>query len=462
MLTQHMMRKPNTIYVIRYDYCLGGETIEVPEGCVLEFDGGTLRNGKVKGNNTYLKANHKIFSSIEFEGSFRGNWRLIWFYDGFFGSGALLSHLLDKGIFPLLIDDGIWEFDSVVQVEKGEYYPNITLIGSGRDSCILSFPNSMGLSFVGEDAYYYGVVIKDLTISSNGYCVSNINGDTNNNFYHCDFENLFLENIAKDCCIKFNYKTYANKFVNIQFRGKYGIEGSCTPKGIYERLSSRGNTDNPMTALLYNSSGTVRYINELYGEVSCEHFALYDEKLGDKSIMLFIEDSNFEDYPNSIVYSSNKSNKSYMWYSEKNTTFINWSAIKHRQLYFARLDSFESVNCNHITANGSVWNIEIEDIRNESQYGEEVYNGVSLNIDKPMTIAFHFWKWNQSHYNTFQPEDKNTLKYHKFNSNDKPDTLKQVDKGFLFYDSNLNRYYMWDGEKWRNQDNTLINKVIIV
>ena len=55
MLTQHMMRKPNTIYVIRYDYCLGGETIEVPEGCVLEFDGGTVRNGKIVGDNTLIK-----------------------------------------------------------------------------------------------------------------------------------------------------------------------------------------------------------------------------------------------------------------------------------------------------------------------------------------------------------------------------------------------------------------------
>lgn len=217
-----------------------------------------------------------------------------------------------------------------------------------------------------------------------------------------------------------------------------------------------------MRALLYNSSGTVRYINELYGGVSCEHFALYDENLGDKSIMLFIEDSNFEDYPNSIVYSSNKSNKSYMWYSEKNTTFINWQAIKHRQLYFARLDSFVSVNCNHITANGSVWNIEIEDIRNESQYAEGVYNEVSLNIDKPTTIAFNYWTWAQSYYNTYHPEDKNTLKYHKFNSNEKPSILNTTDKGFLFYDYNLNRYYMWDGKQWRNIDNTLTNKVIIV
>ena len=61
MLTQHMMNKPNTIYVIRYDYCLGGETIEVPEGCVLEFDGGSLRNGKVVLKKTYIQNAYKSF-----------------------------------------------------------------------------------------------------------------------------------------------------------------------------------------------------------------------------------------------------------------------------------------------------------------------------------------------------------------------------------------------------------------
>ena len=67
MLTQHMMTKPNTIYVIRYDYCLAGETIEVPEGCVLEFAGGSLRNGTIVGDKTSIagKLNYSIFNNCD-------------------------------------------------------------------------------------------------------------------------------------------------------------------------------------------------------------------------------------------------------------------------------------------------------------------------------------------------------------------------------------------------------------
>ena len=78
-LTQHMMRKPNTIYIIQYDYCLAGQTIEVPENCVLDFQGGSLRNGILQGNNTIIKACYNIFDGITFIGSFECSFKALWF-----------------------------------------------------------------------------------------------------------------------------------------------------------------------------------------------------------------------------------------------------------------------------------------------------------------------------------------------------------------------------------------------
>lgn len=78
-LSQHMMRKPNTIYIIQYDYCLAGQTIEVPENCVLDFQGGSLRNGILQGNNTIIKACYNIFDGITFIGSFECSFKALWF-----------------------------------------------------------------------------------------------------------------------------------------------------------------------------------------------------------------------------------------------------------------------------------------------------------------------------------------------------------------------------------------------
>lgn len=50
ILTQDMINQPNTVYEIRYDFDLNGEEITIPEGCVLDFQGGSLVNGILKGN----------------------------------------------------------------------------------------------------------------------------------------------------------------------------------------------------------------------------------------------------------------------------------------------------------------------------------------------------------------------------------------------------------------------------
>lgn len=54
VLTQQMVSYPYTIYHLQYDYNLNGETIIIPEGCVILFEGGTLKNGTLQGTNTII------------------------------------------------------------------------------------------------------------------------------------------------------------------------------------------------------------------------------------------------------------------------------------------------------------------------------------------------------------------------------------------------------------------------
>lgn len=57
ILTQDMISEPNTIYEIRYDFDLNGAEITIPKNCTLYFIGGTLRNGTIKYDNTYILGN---------------------------------------------------------------------------------------------------------------------------------------------------------------------------------------------------------------------------------------------------------------------------------------------------------------------------------------------------------------------------------------------------------------------
>lgn len=81
ILTAIMLSEANTIYEIRYDFDLNGETIEMKEGCTLKFEGGSLNNGKIIFNGTFIDAKEiSIFKDISISGMLKNtNVKIDWF-----------------------------------------------------------------------------------------------------------------------------------------------------------------------------------------------------------------------------------------------------------------------------------------------------------------------------------------------------------------------------------------------
>lgn len=50
-----LFTKANKTYIIRHDYDLNGDTLNIPEGCVLKFKKGKIKNGTIILNDTYLE-----------------------------------------------------------------------------------------------------------------------------------------------------------------------------------------------------------------------------------------------------------------------------------------------------------------------------------------------------------------------------------------------------------------------
>lgn len=65
LLTAVMINQSNCIYEIRYDFDLNGATIEVPENCEFKFCGGSLNNGVLVLNKSYLSDNILILATVE-------------------------------------------------------------------------------------------------------------------------------------------------------------------------------------------------------------------------------------------------------------------------------------------------------------------------------------------------------------------------------------------------------------
>lgn len=54
LIYQGVFEYPNTRYVIRYDFDLDGNQIEIPDNCILDFQGGSIKNGYIKLNKARL------------------------------------------------------------------------------------------------------------------------------------------------------------------------------------------------------------------------------------------------------------------------------------------------------------------------------------------------------------------------------------------------------------------------
>lgn len=107
VLTQKMMSCPNTVYVITYDYSLRGQTITVPDNCVLQFEGGSLKNGTLIGDNTVIEAN---FNTVIFDTTITiaGTWNIKHIYDSWFAfnpASTFISNQIISNILALSNDN---------------------------------------------------------------------------------------------------------------------------------------------------------------------------------------------------------------------------------------------------------------------------------------------------------------------------------------------------------------------
>lgn len=149
VLAQEMMSEPNTRYIIQYDYDLNGETICIPEGCTLDFQGGSLNNGTCELNRTFIETNKCAFKNCTINGTcYNSTISIDWF--GADGSGEEDSTEAIKYAIRLAYNsysDTLNDYTkrcSTIHIPIGKYIVSSPLIDSGDEYEYGSF------NFVGE------------------------------------------------------------------------------------------------------------------------------------------------------------------------------------------------------------------------------------------------------------------------------------------------------------------------
>lgn len=190
---------PNTKFVVKYDFDLSGETIIMPQGCILKFKGGSIRNGHIVFDNTKLKgavrikdcflsgllANDIIYTS--------------WFDTDNFDSFSSLISYENKTI----IIEGIYKISRTIPLKS-----KTRILGVDKEAAVLKYNlNSEGYIFKTDIIYpatYNEIVDKKIYGTSN-IEIANITFDYNRvnidasvkehwvDLYDCD--NVSIKNI---------------------------------------------------------------------------------------------------------------------------------------------------------------------------------------------------------------------------------------------------------------------------
>lgn len=80
------LTEANTEYIIQYDYDLNGGFLEMPANSVLRFEGGSIKNGYIKGNNSTIIASSD--AAVLAGSELVGKWKNTEFYPKWFGAAA--------------------------------------------------------------------------------------------------------------------------------------------------------------------------------------------------------------------------------------------------------------------------------------------------------------------------------------------------------------------------------------
>lgn len=164
ILYQDIFTQDNTVYEIRYDFNLNGQTITIPENCALDFKGGSLYNGTIIGNKTYLNGKGIIFKEIKINGTF-------------YNLSPLFFNSNDFNIFVYCIENNL---DNIIDFKGNTYIADPTNIKTNyitRGNCVIKNfnieikENSDKDIFVLLRFFASNITLESFTINCNSKCV---------------------------------------------------------------------------------------------------------------------------------------------------------------------------------------------------------------------------------------------------------------------------------------------------
>ena len=225
--------EPNVKYVVKYDFDLDGGTVTIPEGCLLEFDGGSIDKGTITGQNTSIVGSQKHIFKKDIK--IAGTWNIGYISTDFF------EDLSQENALDNLEALNNSNEKTTVYIGSGDYYYNLAttpVFQAGftvKSNTEYIFNGNIHL--INNNHGYYGIFellnVYNVYIHGNGTIIGDKDENTNNTesghaFRVRNCSNITIEGFTISKCI--GDGVYFNggsnliaKHCNISYCGRQGI-----------------------------------------------------------------------------------------------------------------------------------------------------------------------------------------------------------------------------------------------
>ena len=170
------VQQSNTIYVIQYDFDLLQDTVTLYSGCILEFQGGRVKNGSIVFNNTYVNFGREYgaFQNCTFSGTITNRTLFVDNFGASPSNTAYINTTILNNIFTLgktnphvfLFGKGVYKIYGSLKLDFG-YDNRCEVAGFDSDMCcILQMTNDTPILIGYEYANIHDLNLKYYYIQS--------------------------------------------------------------------------------------------------------------------------------------------------------------------------------------------------------------------------------------------------------------------------------------------------------
>ena len=144
LLTQQMFGRDYTIYIIQYDYNLNGQSIIIPEGSILKFEGGSISNGSIDLNHCLVIGDAKFNAVVNN-----------------FADNVVLSNSVSNDYISNSLNNAVTNDDAVLFIDRPITWKKVN---NGDD--IINLDNKKTVSIIGINKEVSKLILETDNVNS--------------------------------------------------------------------------------------------------------------------------------------------------------------------------------------------------------------------------------------------------------------------------------------------------------